>query len=192
MTITLADAASGGAGGRGPGAAQSGAGGRGPGAGSPASTSLTRFVASPAFPLDAVVRSVTINGRRATFTTTQRGDIQQAQIIVESPSSRTTIAITYTEGADVYTELAPPAPGADNAGLRILRSTAAKDHLRLVLEGRGGRSYPLFVRTPRRIGQVPGVTLKPGRGEDMQAEVAFEGASDRYVRREIVLPLTRQ
>jgi hypothetical protein len=151
---------------------------------------LRQLVVSPAFPLDAVVHTVTINGRPAAFKTTQSGDIQQAHVTLESPPARTTIAFTYAEGSDVYTLPSEPAPGADNAGLRILRSTAAKDHVRLVLEGRGGRSYPLYVRTPRRIGQVAGVTLTQARGGDIRADVKFEGPSDRYVRREMILPLT--
>ena len=110
---------------------------------------------------------------------------------MESPQVSTTIAFTYAEGSDVYTMLSEPAPGADNSGLRILRSTAAKDHLRLVLEGRGGRSYSLYVRTPRRIGPVAGVTFTPATGGDVQADVTFDGPSDRYVRREVILPLTR-
>jgi hypothetical protein len=150
-----------------------------------------RFVVSPAFPLDAVVRRVTINGRQTPYKMTPLGDIQQAQIAVDAPPAQTTITIDYAEGSDVYTEISAPAPGAENTGLRILRSTAAKDQLRLLLEGRGGRSYTLFVRTPRRVGQAAGVTLKPSRGGDVQADIAFEGPSDRYVRREIVLPLTR-
>jgi hypothetical protein len=152
---------------------------------------LQRLVVAPAFPLDAVVQSVTVNGRPASFKMIQSGDIQQAQVGVESPSPSTTIVFIYAEGSDVYTVLSEPAPGADNSGLRILRSTAAKDHLRLVLEGRGGRSYSLYVRTPRRIGQVAGVTATAARGGDVRADVAFDGPSDRYVRRELILPFSR-
>ena len=155
------------------------------------SAALRHLLISPAFPLDAVVRAVTINGRKASFKMTPIGDVQQAVMVVESPPAKSSIVIDYADGSDVYTELSAPAPGADNTGLRILRSTASNDHLRLVLEGRGGRSYPLFVRTPRRIGEVPGVTLKPRRGGDVEAVVAFEGATTEYVRREVVLPLTR-
>ena len=154
-------------------------------------TALPRLVIAPAFPLDAVVRTVTVNERQAAFKTTQSGDVQQAHVTVDPSSARTTIAFTYTQGSDVYLVPAGPAPGADNAGLRILRSTAAKDHLRLVLEGRGGRSYSLYIRTPRRVGPVAGVTFTPAPGGDVRADVAFEGPSDRYVRRELTLPLTR-
>src|SRR5262245_56454218 len=151
--------------------------------------SLQQLIIAPSFPLDAVVRAATVNGRPAQFKMIPIGDVQQARILVTSPTARTSVAIDYSEGSDVYTEIAPSAPGAENTGLRILRSTASKDNLRLVLEGRGGRAYTLFVRTPRRIGEVAGVTLTPRRGGDTQAVVTFEGASGEYVRREIVLPL---
>ena len=153
------------------------------------SAALRQLVVAPAFPLDAVVRGVTVNGRPAPFKMIPIGDVQQAQILLASPPPRSSIAIDYVEGSDVYTEISPPAPGAENTGLRILRSTASKGTLRLVLEGRGGRSYPLFVRTSRRIGEVPGVTLTPRRGGETQAVVAFEGPPSEYVRREIVMPL---
>jgi hypothetical protein len=44
------------------------------------------------------------------------------------------------------------------------------------------------VRTPHRIGNAPGVTLKGRRGTDWEMEVAFDGPEGDYVRREIVLP----
>src|SRR5262249_55936826 len=45
---------------------------------------LRQLVISPAFPLDAVIRVVTINGRPAQFTMMPIGDVQQAQIVVQS------------------------------------------------------------------------------------------------------------
>jgi hypothetical protein len=154
------------------------------------SSAPRQLVVSPAFPLDAVVRGVTVNGKPAQFTMIPLGDVQQAQIVVPSPAPQSTIALSYIEGSDVCTEIAAPAPGAENTGLRILRSTASKENLRLVLEGRGGRSYTLFVRTARRIGEVPGVTLTPAPGGKVKAVIAFDGPSSEYARREIVLPLT--
>jgi hypothetical protein len=111
---------------------------------------------------------------------------------VKAPAGRTTISFRYLEGSDVYVIPRAPAPGAENAGLRILRSTAERDVLRLLLEGRGGHRYTLFVRTPHRIGSVPGVAAKSRSGTDAEIEVAFEGAETDYVRREIVLPLARR
>jgi hypothetical protein len=123
------------------------------------------------------------------FKMQQMGDVQQAQVAIDTPSAQTTVQFEYAGGTDVYRKIEAPAPGAENSGLRILRSTATANQLKLVLEGRSGGSYSLFVRTPRRIGEAPGVKLTPTPGSDVRAEIAFEGPSDRYVRREVVLPL---
>ncbi len=153
--------------------------------------SLQEFVAAPAFPLDAIVRSAAVNGRPARFEVTKRGDVQQARVIVKRPGARTTITVRYEEGSDIYARPRAPAPGAPNEGLRILRSTAARGELRLLLEGRGGQRYALFVRTPHRIGSAPGVSVKSPRETDVELEIEFEGAASDYVRRAIVLPLGR-
>jgi hypothetical protein len=158
-------------------------------AGGSAPSVPSRLVISPAFPLDATVRSVTVNGRRAPFKMQRMGDVQQAHLTLDNPSAQTTIQFEYVDGTDVYRKIEMPASGADNSGLRILRSTATTNQLRLVVEGRGGKSYTIFVRTPRRVADAPGVKLT-AHGRDVQAEIAFEGPSDRYVRREVVLPLT--
>jgi glycogen debranching enzyme len=153
------------------------------------SATLKQLVVAPAFPLDAVVRTASVNGRRSPFKLVQSGDVQHAHVVVASPPAQTTITINYAQGSDVYTELSPSERGAENTGLRILRSTAAKDHLRLLLEGRGGRSYTLFVRTPRRVGGAPGVSVREPQQADARLDIAFEGSAADYVRREIVLPL---
>ena len=151
-------------------------------------TALQELVIAPAFPLDAVVQGVTVDGRSARVDVSRRGDAQYARVVVASPPAAVNVAFQYVEGSDVYVVPAAPAPGAQNSGLKILRSTAGKGALRLVLEGLGGQRYTFFVRTPHRIGPAAGVSIKEPRGSDVQIEVAFEPAED-YVRREIVLPL---
>ena len=153
-----------------------------------AASGLKQLIVAPALPLDAIVRTVRSNGRSARFEITRRGDIQRAEVILDTPAAQTTVTFGYVEGSDVYTEAETPAAGSENVGLRILRSTAARDHLKLVVEGRGSRSYTAFVRTPHRIGNAPGVTLKGRRGTDWEIEVAFDGPAGDYIRREIVLP----
>jgi hypothetical protein len=159
-----------------------------PTAGTTAAPGLKQLIVSPAFPLDAIVRSVRANGRPAQFEITRRGDVQQARVVLDAPSPQTVVTFSYVEGSDVYTQPEVPAAGSENVGLRILRSTAARDHMKLVVEGRGSRSYTVFVRTPQRIGNASGVTLKGRRGSDWEIDVAFDGSAGDYVRREIVLP----
>jgi hypothetical protein len=151
--------------------------------------SLTRITLAPAFPLDAQVRSVTINGRPAKFEKNLVGDVQRAAVTFESGEAESQIVYIYDEGTEVY--VAPEAlrPGASNQGLRILRSGARANGLRLVLEGLGGRSYQLGVRSRRKLGEVNGVKIVESLGNDNKLLVSFEGPVDAYVRREFTLPL---
>ncbi len=151
-----------------------------------------QLVVSPAFPLDAVVHRVTVNGRPAPFkmiadsaTFSRRRSTWTLRRRRRRSPSPTRRDPTSTPSSP-QPRLAQTTPACASFDRRQRRITCG-----CVLEGRGGRSYSLFVRTPRRIGPVAGVTFKPARGGDVQADVTFEGPSDRYVRREIILPLTR-
>jgi hypothetical protein len=104
-------------------------------------------------------------------------------------SARAQIVFAYDEGTDVYARAEASEPGARSAGLRILRARAEGQVLRLVLEGRGGRSYTLRARTPRILGSGAGATVKRTADRDWELRVAFEGSTDAYVRRELSLTL---
>lgn len=150
----------------------------------------SRLVVAPSFPLDARIRSVSVNGRGARPSVVRTGDAQQAQVVVTSPPARTEVVFDYDEGTEVHVDVAEPQPGARSEGLRVLRARAEGGALRLVLEGRGGRPYTLRVRTPRRLGSVPGVTVRPLGGIAHDVQVRFDGPPEDYVRRELVIPLT--
>ncbi len=143
---------------------------------------------APAFPLDARLKTVTVNGRAAKFGIIRSGDLQRAELVIDA-SKDAEVIFNYEEGTDVYTEFDMPLPGARNQGLRILRSRAEPNALRLLLEGLGGRAYDLRVRTPKRIGEAPGVTQENDGKGDYLLRVFFEGEAGIYVRREITLPL---
>lgn len=148
-----------------------------------------RIIIAPAFPPDAQVRSVTVNGRRAKFEMKREGDIQRAIVRVDGETARNEIVYSYDEGTEVYVELEAPRPGASNQGLRVLRSSADAKGLHLVLEGLGGRSYQLGARSRHRLGEAGGVKIIESANRDTKLLVSFEGASDAYVRRELTIPL---
>jgi glycogen debranching enzyme len=175
----------------------------------PASLSL-----APAFPLDARVRSVTVDGRDAPFEIDRRGDVQRATVTLPLPTagaaSTVRVAFNYDEGTEVYAPIEPPARGAATEALRILRSQAENGTLRLTVEGLGGRAYVLGVRSPRSVGEAPGVKVKqsssatgpgpddaasndgprrPGAAGRTELSVTFDGPPGQYVRRTIDLPL---
>jgi hypothetical protein len=151
----------------------------------------TRLTLAPAFPLDARVRAVTAGGRSVPFEVTRVGDVQRAEVRLELRQTGAEVEFVYDEGTDVYVEPGPLQPGARSEGLRVVRSRAEGDSIRLVLEGRGGRSYELRVRTPRGIGEAEGVKLVRDGRPDALLLVSFEGGGDAYVRRELNIPLLR-
>jgi glycogen debranching enzyme len=153
------------------------------------SSGVTRIVIAPAFPLDAQVRSLTVNGRAAKFEMKREGDINRARVTVESGPASVEIVYSYDEGTEVYVEPESLRPGASNQGLRVLRSSADANALHLVLEGLGGRSYQLGARSRLRLGEVSGVKILESAGRDTKLLVSFEGAVDAYVRRELTIPL---
>jgi glycogen debranching enzyme len=152
-------------------------------------TAPLELVAAPAFPLDARVRSVRVDGAEVRFQVRRTGDVQRAEVSLPGVSARAQIVFAHDEGTDVYARAEASEPGARSAGLRILRARAEGQVLRLVLEGRGGRSYTLRARTPRILGSGAGVTVKRTADRDWELRVAFEGSTDAYVRRELSITL---
>jgi len=148
-----------------------------------------RLVIAPSFPLDARVRSATVNGRASKLDVSRVGDIQRAEVSIDDAPSSVEVVFNYNEGTDIYVQTPMLMPGAHSHGLRILHSRADANTLRLTLEGLGGRSYQLRVRTPRRLGDTSGITAKQIVGGDYELSVNFDGAAGVYVRRELIVPL---
>ena len=148
-----------------------------------------RVLLAPAFPLDAVVRAVSVNGRDVTFDISRTGDVQQAEVVIAAPGPKTSVVFNIDDGTDVYQEVPALTPGSRSEGLRVLRSRAGRDALRLTLEGRPGRSYSLPLRTPRTTGSVSGAELKSRTANDPELIVTFEGPGDAYVRKEVTVAL---
>jgi hypothetical protein len=151
-----------------------------------------RLIAAPALPLDAKIRGVTVNGSAVKHEATLVGDVQRVQVMVDDPPPMTEIVFTYAEGTDVYVDVPDLRQGAASEGLRILRARADRRALRLILEGRGNRTYVVGVRTPRRLGAAEGVVVVPAAGRDQQLRIRFGGAPDAYVRRDIIVPFVQR
>jgi hypothetical protein len=149
------------------------------------------FIA-PALPLDAKVRRATVNGRVVKFEAAPLGDIQRAQVRVEQAPSKAQIVLEFSEGTDVYFEREQLIAGQVNKGLRILRSRADDEALRLTLEGLAGSSYLLNVQTPFRIDDAEGYTVVREAGRDQQLYVSFEGTPGSYARKELSVPLNKK
>jgi hypothetical protein len=134
---------------------------------------------------------VTAGGREVPFEVTRVGDVQRAEVRLELRQPGAEVVFAYDEGTDVYVEPGPLQPGAPSEGLRVIRSRAEGDSIRLVLEGRGGRGYELRLRTPREVGEVEGVSVSRDAGSDARLLVTFGGDAAAYVRRELTIPLRK-
>jgi glycogen debranching enzyme len=152
-----------------------------------------RLVLTPALPLDARVRSVSINGRAARFAVDKQGDSQFVRIDVGPIAAAATVAVTLDEGTEVFRGIDAAPAGESNRGLRIIRARATGSTLSLLAEGLAGERYPIDVRTPRQIGVLPhGVTIVRDAAtvpDAQRLEVSFEGTAGEYLRREIDIPL---
>lgn len=139
-------------------------------------------------PLDSNVQAVMMNGESAPFRAVHRGDFLHLEVERPLTADRTTIAFEYTEGTKVFAPVSLPDAGSRSTGLRLLRARAEGGVLRLLAEGVAGRRYPLIVRTPREVGETPGVTIRkvPGGAE---LELTFDGPEGTYVRRDVAIPL---
>jgi hypothetical protein len=151
---------------------------------------LTQVQLAPAFPLDAHMRRVTLNGRNVNFTVKRLGDRQFIELLLNNLMTTNEVVFTYDEGMDVYVDTEALKAGASNQGLRVLRASADEAALHLTLEGLGARAYSLKVSGPRRLVEPKGsawhVTEK---GETQTLLVAFDGPAGVYVRRELTIPL---
>ena len=156
------------------------------------SGNVVRITVAPAFPLDARVRDVKLLGRSIEFATKSIGDIQRAEVTVDANQETIEIEYSYDEGTEVFADQEISMPGSQSKGLRILRSRADQDALQLVLEGIGGQSYPVSVRTPHQLGEVSGVKVETGTNSAPRLLVAFDGPTGTYVRRELTIPLRRK
>ncbi len=146
-----------------------------------------RLILAPAIPLDARVLSATVDGREAAVDVTTLGDIQRAEVVIAQAGAQTEVVYAIEGGTEVYAAPVTPAPGAANEGLRVVSARPADGVLRLVVEGRAGRSYTLGLRTSRKVGAVPGVTAAP---DGASLSITFDVIGSEYVRRTIVLPLS--
>jgi glycogen debranching enzyme len=160
-------------------------------AGDARTTAGTTVILAPAFPLDARIRSVKADGRPLNFHVERRGDVQRVEFRVEVQRAAD-IRIAYDEGSDVYIPFDTPAPGARSASLRILRSTAEDGALRLLLEGRAGRTYTLRLKTPYAVGTGTDFEATRAGVDEYRLAVSFDSSAEGYLRREVVIPLHKR
>jgi glycogen debranching enzyme len=146
-------------------------------------------VLAPALPLDARVRAVSHDGVEVRFTSGIVGDVQQVTSSADLEVGELRAVFSYAEGSEAWVPAETPDIGARSNGLRLLRSRADDQGLRLSVQGRAGRSYRLRVRSPRQPQVQDGVTVAAAGPGLWDVGVAFEGTDDQYMRRDIALAM---
>jgi hypothetical protein len=147
-------------------------------------TSPLRVRVAPSFPLDAVVRSASVDGRPAAAKPSLQGDVQRAEVELNATGSHR-VVFRLDEGTGVYAAVEAARRGDRSQGLRILRARAEGGRLQLLIDGRAGRTYAIGVRGPRRPEGVPGVSVGAGPNGDTSLLISFEGPGGEYVRRQV-------
>jgi hypothetical protein len=74
----------------------------------------------------------------------------------------------------------------------VLRSTAEGGALRLLLEGLGGRTYTLRLKTPHAVNTGEEFESTRVSADEYRLDVTFDPAARGYTRREVVVPLNRR
>ncbi len=137
---------------------------------------------APAFPLDAIVTAVRVNGRVVAAKTQRVGDVQ---IVIAEVAANGETEVSYElerRGSDVTVLQIPADPGASNGQIRVLRSEAGDKALTLTVEGRTGSTHTLTLVSDRKPGRVTGATLA-----GTTLSIPFVGAGDveGWVRKEV-------
>ena len=149
---------------------------------------LTKVLLSPSFPLDAVIKNVTANGKKIAFQMKIFGDAQQIELTFNLTNAPVEIAFDYAAGTEVYQEIPLLEAGQENTGMRVIKAQARKDGLYLTLEGRGDQRNILNVKSPRGVQAGADVLIVGATPGEQNLQIVFSGSGKDYVKREILLP----
>src|SRR5262249_9096828 len=138
---------------------------------------------------DARVTRVTVGGRPHPFKVEREGDIQRVRLTIDRPALPVRIEIAHTAGTEISVPMVAPSPGAASEGVRVLRVEPGGQVLRLLVEGRGQRTYRLTVHGPRSVEAEEDVTPSARQGMTQEVAIRFAGQGDDYVRRDLRLRL---
>lgn len=154
-------------------------------------SNLPKIQLAPAFALNARIKNVSVNGKPANFNLTKMGDVQRAEVVLENLTANTSVVFNYAEGAEVFYTPQNLEPAQRNQDLKIVRAFADDSGLHLIVEGLAGRSYTLGARSGFKLGAAENVQVEQNEGLFGKITVKFDGAENVFVRREILLPLTK-
>ena len=156
---------------------------------SPAASRRLDVTIARAFPLDARVGSVRVNGCvRSRRRPRALGDMQFVEASFDFAAA-TDVEFIVSEGTEVEAQVPPAAAGARSEAVRLLRARAIGDTLHLLVEGRGAApttcSCDRLARSTRRrralrLWRAPAATARCASASTARPAIP---------RREIALPL---
>ncbi len=131
------------------------------------------------------VRSVTIDGKAATFKLEESSQDTHAR--VTTPIRRKVeIEIRFSTGIEIDLPVGETEIGQRTSALKFLGVEKGSDQLKLTIEGAAGRSYKLRVRSDLGELKVDGGMLLGDSGVWKEIEVSFpDSATEAYIRKTI-------
>lgn len=140
---------------------------------------------APAFGHFTKVLSVTIDGRPVPFKIEESSQDLSA-IVNAKLSRRLEIEIKYVTGIEIEVPMEEATVGERTVGLKFLSLQKEGNGLNLQIEGVGGRSYRLKVKSSLRNLTIGGVKLVSTSGEWREVEVSFEDGEPGTYRRKVI------
>lgn len=120
------------------------------------------LIYSPALPLGAALRGVTVDGRPPSARCAARETGADVHVDCRlALGNRVEIAVAHTPGYELLLPVSAPARGARSTSLKLLSERLAGDTLVATVQGLAGATYRVPVRTPRGVVEAS-VTLPAG------------------------------
>lgn len=147
-----------------------------------------KLILAPAFPLDATIRSVTVNRKKTAFRSSTIGDSQYAEVSIDLNDAVTEVVFDYVSGTEVFYSIPSLVAGAESTGLRVIRATPQRTGLSLALEGISGKVYDLQITSSRPLVSIAGATVNRTAGDRYKVLISFSGPQTGYTSRSIQIP----
>ncbi len=128
------------------------------------SSSRTEFSFELAFPPESVILNVKGDGQDRKFDVIRSSHHIAGRFRItsgaESPNQMN-VAVNYLPGIEVSTERLNARPGDKSQSLKLLSTRVDGNIVHVVIEGRGGRTYQLHIRSRKPILKATNAEIKP-------------------------------
>jgi hypothetical protein len=146
---------------------------------------------APSFGHFTKIQAVTVNGMSSPFKIEETS--QDISIVVNARmNKRLEIEIKYVAGIEIDVPLETIEIGQPTMGLKCLGVERGKDHVKLLVEGMGARSYKLRILSAAQDLRIGGARLVSTSGQWRELEVSFTGSeAGRYGKMKIHIAIVK-